>query len=168
MKYTGGLLFRRKQKMGISKWGLWRSGFIRGLKYMVSSPKRMQEVFFIHESGVLSIDQLPMGFGWVDDITNIFSWLVIHKAKFSLEGHEGSLLDVCERDYYPLDMWNQTDEDEEGKRQELDQVALSTYHRKMIEINAGKGQGLLGGYRKTIAMGCIVLIALMLILGKVF
>ena len=149
--------------MGVKNWALWRSGFFRGAKYMVSSPKRTQEVFFVHESGVLEIKPLPMGFGWVDDVENMFSWLVIHKAKLTFEGHDGPLLDVCERDFYPLDLTNQTDEDEEGNRQELDEVALATYNRKMVEINARRGQGILGSHRKSIAMGCIFLIALMII-----
>lgn len=153
--------------MAIKNWALWRSGFFRNAKYMVSSPKRTQEAFFIHESGVLEIKPLPMGYGWIDDIENLFSWLVIHKAKYTLEGHDGPLLDVCERDFYPLDLWEQTDEDEGENRQQLDEVALSTYHRKMIEINARRGQGILGSHRRSIATGCIFLIALMVIASMV-
>lgn len=97
--------------MDLLKINLFKSGFLKQLRFLISVPQTAQKCIFIAESGVVSLELLPLHLGFVCPEKVKKAWAVLHTLKFKVKKQEElvqdeSVLVISERSYIPLDPFN--------------------------------------------------------------
>jgi hypothetical protein len=115
-----------------SKANIFRAGIFKNMRSFFSSPKRVGKILMASETGVLSLEQVPMAMGYVSIVAEKVSWLVAHKLKSRIKETGDIVLTVSERSYIPADPFGRFNGDE---LQPLGQIALMKYREKCARIN---------------------------------
>ena len=71
--------------MSIKDANIWKSSGLKSLKTLFSSPQRVQASLFISDTGIISLQNIPMATGWVYLAEEKLSWMVDHRC-YSTDG----------------------------------------------------------------------------------
>lgn len=136
-------------------------GIIKKIKWLLASPSRQQKVVFISETGVISLEILPMVTGYISYGAQKMSWLVMHVLKGQLQSHDEPILRISERSYYPLDPFSRLSAEERKQAATLNEIAKTKYKEELARIGEEENQN--AGTISTIIWGFLGLMALIII-----
>lgn len=145
--------------MDLFNLNILKSGWIRQLKFLFSSPERAQEVILWSETGAISLEPLPIHTGFVTSNTTKRAWMVIHALKFAVykDGQpweDKQVLLISERNYKPLDPNGSM------KKEDVDKLASLTDIAKLKHAEARAAAGRSDDQSSildTIVVGCFLI-----------
>ncbi len=117
------------------------------------------------ETGVLSLESLPMAMGYASNLTEKFSWLVVHKLKSRVKETDDVVLTLSERSYIPVDPFGRFNETD--IRQPLDEIALTKYREKCAVINEKAMRDIQRSLYQIIITGCFCLLAIIVVFALI-
>ncbi len=144
--------------MDLLKLNLFKGGLFKQGKFLLSSPKRASKALFVSETGVLSLEVMPMNTGYISYLPNKMSWLVVHQLKSRFEGIDDPVLEISERSYLPLDPFGTFTEKDKKGILSLWQIAKLKYNEKCAEILNAQSQGMTGLWHTTLIFGFVLII----------
>ena len=114
--------------MDLLKAYIFRAGFFKQVKYLVSTPQYSIKNILISESGIVSQELIPMQTGFVSADEAKKAWVVLHNLKFHVHKNgvpvdQDSVLALSERCYIPLDPLGTTKPKELEKLSSLKDIA---------------------------------------------
>jgi hypothetical protein len=114
------------------------------------------------ETGVISLEQMPMDMSYVANSEDKTAWLVIHTLKSRIKETGDVVLVVSEKNYIPADPYGRvTDAD----IQPLEEIALAKYDERCVRISEKSMQDSKGSIYTMIVVFCFCIIAVSLIFG---
>ena len=149
--------------MDLLKLNIWRGGFFKQAKYLVSTPQKAQKNILISESGVVSQELIPMQTGFVSAEEVKKAWLVLHNLKFQVHksgepaGQE-SVLVLSERSYVPLDPLESLKPKDKEKLTSLKDIARLRHAE--ARADTGKNTDSNTQISQLIINGCFVMIGI--------
>ena len=126
--------------MDLSKLPIFKAGWLRQAKYLISTPQKAQDALEILETGVVGIESLPMqtGFLTATDKTVKKAWGNVHALKVQIykDGkptERSAAIPISERSYIPLDPLDLFKQKAREKLASLDDIALSRHDEAMAD-----------------------------------
>jgi len=153
--------------MDLFKANIFRAGFFKQAKYLAATPERAERVIYISETGVLSMESLPMSTGYMTAEKEHMTWAVIHSLKFKLTKFGESIQDaramlICERSYVPLDPLNKIKAKEKEKLASLNDIAKNRHAIERANVAAGNVPGR-APLTEVVTYGSIVIVVICII-----
>lgn len=152
-----------KESMDLLKINLFRGGIFKQLKFLISVPQSAQKCVFIAESGIVSLEILPLHTGFVCPEKVKKAWAVLHTLKFQVRKQneleqDESVLVISERSYVPLDPFNTIKEKDKARMTSLTDIAKLRH----AEARAEAGKQTTPGTRLTelIINSCFVMLGI--------
>lgn len=153
--------------MDLLKINLFRGGFFKQAKFLFTSPKRAQKVFMVSETGVLSLEVLPMSFGFVSYVGAKLAWLVFHPLKLRMRDEDDPVLPVSERSYYPLDAFGKLKSEDKDNLLSLKQIAKIRHAERRTQVGEENKTSAKANFYKTVVTACFVLIAVIILIALI-
>ena len=145
-------------------------GLFKQAKYLASSPKRIERPIFISETGIISLENLPMNTGYITAEKEHMTWVDIHSLKLKLRKYSQPIpgahtLLICERSYVPLDPLNKIKPKDKEKLASLKDIARNRHAIERANVNASNSSGKMPlaefvTYASFVIIGLCVLISL--------
>lgn len=132
--------------MDLFKANIFKGGLFKQAKYLTSTPQRAERVIYVSETGVLSMETIPMSTGYMSADKEHMTWAVIHSLKLKLTKFGESIQDaramlVCERSYVPLDPLNKLKPKEKERLASLSEIAKNRHDVERANVAAGNTSG---------------------------
>jgi hypothetical protein len=143
-----------------SKATIFRTGFFKKMRGLFSSPKRAQKILLASETGVISLESMPMDTGYVSNPAEKTAWLVMHALKSRIKETGDVVLTISEKSYIPADPYGRVKDDD---IQSLDEVALSKYDEKCVRISEKSMQDFRTSVYQMAIVGCICILVLLIL-----
>ncbi len=158
--------------MNISKWNIFRLGFIKKTTNLLSTTERVHPVISISETGVISRTVLPLFEGYMSMVPLKMSWLVHHPLKILAKNKRGEyeqdpVLLVSERSCLPLDPFNRITIAEKNRMTPLTEIAKLRHTEKLSNISEGNRTTARDKAVMRVITGCFVVIVMLIILAMV-
>jgi len=120
--------------MDLLQANIFKAGIFKKAKYMLSAPQQAGQVLFFSETGVCSLELLPLKIGYVVSHKVKMAWNVIQKLKIKVEGIDGFVIPISERSRIPLDPYNILTEEEKQSLASPDTIHSISYARAWADI----------------------------------
>lgn len=155
--------------MNLLELNLFRLGFLKQAKYLVSTPSQSQNVIFISETGLISKEVLPMSTVYVTAQNLKMTWLVLHPLKILLRKKSGEIdenqyLLITERSFIPLDPFNKLTEEEAKNITPLSTVAKLKHAEARTNV-AENNMDARNRMMQTVVTGSLIIIGMMVLAG---
>jgi hypothetical protein len=103
-------------------------GFTKNAKFMFSTPQKVQKALFISETGLITMEILPMSTGFINSDLSKRAWVVLHSLKMRIckDGEpvdDEPVLVISERSYKPIDPNNRIKPRDKEKLTSLTDIA---------------------------------------------
>jgi len=149
--------------MGIRGWNLWKHRFFKSASSLFSSNQRTIKCFFVSETGIIGLVDLPLESTFVTEAVNKMSWTVIHKLMMPLAGCDEWVLPISERSYVPLDPLGRLTDEEKKTIVPVDAVAATKYNESFNNVQDDNQQKASQSFLKAILTFMMVVIACVII-----
>jgi hypothetical protein len=130
--------------MSIKDANIWKSSELKSLKTLFSSPQRVQASLFISDTGIISLQNIPMATGWVYLAEEKLSWMVDQRCIQPMQDCDVLVMPISERSFRPLDPLGNVPED---RQVSLNEIAWSkrreAFSRVLDENKQNAGQKLM-------------------------
>jgi hypothetical protein len=108
--------------MSVKDANIWKFGIFKKTGSLFSSNQRVQTCVNISETGIVSLEKIPMATGWMSKVESKESWMVDQRCLTTMEGCEELVMPISERSFEPLDPLGVR---EKGEEIDLNEIAWS-------------------------------------------
>ncbi len=151
--------------MGLANLPLWRAGIFRQIKYIFSTPVRIQKCLFISETGNISLQLLPLARGYTYNDEAKVAWAVLNLFTIPIEGLDGEVMPISERSCIPLDPHKQLSDEDRESLANINQIAEEHYQAAYSQVADEDRKSVNVQMAKTLMwMGFLVVIVIVLAL----
>jgi hypothetical protein len=150
--------------VGFRDMNIWKHSFFKGFGSLFGSPKRIQKCVFISESGIVSMELLPLMTGLVYFDLNKVAWLVIQKLKMSMQGSDELVLPISERSHMPLDPLGRLSDDERKKLEPLKNIARAKHAEALSRVVDDNKKSANAKMMTTIVTCCFILTGIIVLI----
>jgi hypothetical protein len=150
--------------MGFFQANIWKHSIFKGVAQLFSTQHRSIKCLMVSETGVISLETLPVDVGYVWSEEHKAAWAVIQKLKMPMQGLDELVLPITERSYLPLDPMNRLSKEEKDKIEPLKNIARAKHAEVKSRITDENKKSLSQRLYTTVLSLSFVIVAIVLII----